>query len=225
MLSSLSQRVILGFIQLQLVLAILLFLPAGSIRFWEAWLYCGLFGGSVLFITWYFLKVDPDFVKRRMQIGPGAEPSKTQQIVQFMAGVLACALFLAAGLEHRLRDQICRHPSYWLLTVFWYSAWESLSAFSIPIAMPPGPSGRSEPTGGFERTLCDRSPPPICRKHPWVSGDTVRLGSLWALPFGILLCTVVVVRLLDEERFLLEHLAGYDDYCRHVRYRLIPYLW
>ena len=51
------------------------------------------------------------------------------------------------------------------------------------------------------------------------------LGSLWALPFGILLCTVVVVRLLDEERFLLEHLAGYDDYCRQVRYRLIPYLW
>jgi len=35
----------------------------------------------------------------------------------------------------------------------------------------------------------------------------------------------VVIRLLDEERFLLEHLAGYDDYCRHVRYRLIPYLW
>ena len=103
MISSLSQRVIRGFIRLQLVLAILLFLPAGSIRFWEAWLYWGLFGGSVLFITRYFLKVDPDFVERRMQIGPGAEPSKTQQVVQFMSGVLACALFLAAGLEHRLR--------------------------------------------------------------------------------------------------------------------------
>ena len=104
MISNLSQRVIRGFIRLQLVLAILLFLPAGSIRFWEAWLYWGLFGGSVLFITWYFLKVDPDFVERRMQIGPDAEPSNTQQVVQFMAGVLACALFLAAGLEHRLRE-------------------------------------------------------------------------------------------------------------------------
>jgi hypothetical protein len=82
MTSNLSQRVIRGFIRLQLVLAILLFLPAGSIRFWEAWLYWGLFGGSVLFITRYFLKVDPDFVERRMQIGPGAEPSKTQQVVQ-----------------------------------------------------------------------------------------------------------------------------------------------
>ena len=103
MISNLSQRVFLGFIRLQLVLAILLFLPAGSIRFWEAWLYWGLFGGSVLFITWYFLKVDLDFVERRMQIGPCAESSNTQQVVQFMAGVLTCALFLAAGLEHRLR--------------------------------------------------------------------------------------------------------------------------
>ena len=103
MKSSLSQRVIRGFIRLQLVLAILLFLPAGSIRFWEAWLYCGLFGGSVLFITGYFLKVDPGFMERRMQIGPGAEPSKTQKVVQFMAGVLACALFQAAGFDHRLQ--------------------------------------------------------------------------------------------------------------------------
>ena len=57
----------------------------------------------MLFITRYFLKVDPDFVERRMQIGPGAEPSKTQQVVQLMAGVLACALFLVAGFDHRLQ--------------------------------------------------------------------------------------------------------------------------
>ena len=101
MISSLSQRVIRGFIRLQLVLAILLFLPAGSFRFWEAWLYWGLFGSSVLFITRYFLKVDPEFVERRMQIGPGAEPSKTQQVLQLLSGALACTLFLAAGFDHR----------------------------------------------------------------------------------------------------------------------------
>ena len=58
---------------------------------------------AVLFITRYFLKVDHGFVERRMQIGPGAEPSNTQQAVQLMSGVLACALLLSAGFDHRLQ--------------------------------------------------------------------------------------------------------------------------
>ena len=51
------------------------------------------------------------------------------------------------------------------------------------------------------------------------------LGSWWALPFALLLCGVVIVRLLDEGRFLLENLAGYRRYCRQVPFRLIPGLW
>ena len=175
MISSLSQRVIRGFIRLQLVLAILLFLPAGSIRFWEAWLYWGLFGGSVLFITRYFLKVDPDFVERRMQIGPGAEPSNTQQVVQLHVRCVgmrslpgrrvrtSTAGIRSAGI-HRTG---CRRSSGILHgNHFPRFPCQSLCRRDRP--------GRSEPTGGFERTLCDRSPPAIRRKHPWVSGDTFR---------------------------------------------------
>jgi protein-S-isoprenylcysteine O-methyltransferase Ste14 len=226
MISSLSQRVIRGYIQLQLVLVILLFLPAGSIRFWEAWLYYGLFGGSILFITWYFLKVDLDFVERRMQIGPGAEPSKTQQVVQFMAGVLACVLFLAAGFEHRLRGSDL--PASVVLVA------DGLLLFCMGITFRVFHANRY--AAGTVRVevnqqVVSNGPYAIVRHPLYVASilgfmaTPFALGSLWALPFGLLLCAVVVVRLLDEERFLLEHLAGYADYCRHVRYRLIPFLW
>ena len=226
MISSLSRRFIRGFIRLQLVLAILLFLPAGSIRFWEAWLYWGLFGGSVLFISRYFLKVDPDFVERRMQIGPGAETSNTQQVVQLMSGVLACALFLAAGLEHRLRGSDL--PASIVLVA------DGLLLFCMGITFRVFHTNRY--AAGTVRVEVNQqvvsNGPYATVRHPLYVASILgflatpfALGSLWALTFGILLCDVVVVRLLDEERFLLEHLAGYDDYCRHVRYRLIPYLW
>ena len=51
------------------------------------------------------------------------------------------------------------------------------------------------------------------------------LGSWWALlPFGLYI-PVIVSRTLDEERLLRKELAGYDDYCSKVRWRIIPFVW
>jgi protein-S-isoprenylcysteine O-methyltransferase Ste14 len=51
------------------------------------------------------------------------------------------------------------------------------------------------------------------------------LGSWVALPFPIPLILVIVIRLLDEERFLSSNLSGYEAYRQTVRYRLVPYIW
>jgi protein-S-isoprenylcysteine O-methyltransferase Ste14 len=50
------------------------------------------------------------------------------------------------------------------------------------------------------------------------------LGSIWALVCAVSLCGVIAARLLDEERYLSRHLPGYEDYCRKIRYRLIPHV-
>jgi protein-S-isoprenylcysteine O-methyltransferase Ste14 len=51
------------------------------------------------------------------------------------------------------------------------------------------------------------------------------LGSVWALLFAVLIFVVIVLRLLDEEKFLLKNLQGYEEYCVKVRFRLIPLIW
>ena len=51
------------------------------------------------------------------------------------------------------------------------------------------------------------------------------LGSLCALPVAVAITLAIVVRLLDEERYLSANLPGYDAYRREVQYRLIPKLW
>jgi protein-S-isoprenylcysteine O-methyltransferase Ste14 len=53
----------------------------------------------------------------------------------------------------------------------------------------------------------------------------IALGSLWGLVPAALVCAMIVVRLLDEERYLAKNLAGYEEYRRRVRWRLVPGVW
>ncbi len=53
----------------------------------------------------------------------------------------------------------------------------------------------------------------------------VELGSLWTIIFAILAIGALVWRLLEEERYLSQHLPGYDDYRQMTRDRLIPFVW
>jgi protein-S-isoprenylcysteine O-methyltransferase Ste14 len=69
-------------------------------------------------------------------------------------------------------------------------------------------------------------------RHPMYSGGVLMilatplaLGSLWAFVCAVLLCGIIAARLLDEGRYLSKNLSGYQEYCRKIRYRLIPYVW
>src|SRR5438132_9169877 len=69
-------------------------------------------------------------------------------------------------------------------------------------------------------------------RHPMYAGALVMLigtplalGSWWGLLLMIPMTLVLVLRLLDEERFLAKNLPGYAEYGRRVRYRLVLYLW
>jgi len=69
-------------------------------------------------------------------------------------------------------------------------------------------------------------------RHPMYAGAFLlliftpwALGSWVALPLPIPLILVIILRLLDEEKYLATSLSGYETYRRQVRYRLIPYIW
>jgi len=56
-------------------------------------------------------------------------------------------------------------------------------------------------------------------------GGPLVAGSASALAVSAVLALLIVLRILDEEELLTRELAGYDDYRRRVRYRLIPFVW
>jgi hypothetical protein len=67
--------------QLQVAMALLLFLPAGSLGFWRGWVYWMLFSLCVIAITLYFLKYDPHLIEGRLAAGPHAEQETSQKII------------------------------------------------------------------------------------------------------------------------------------------------
>ena len=81
-MNNLAVKSFLGLAQLIVILAILLFLPGWTLRYWQAWVFLAVFSVSVLIITLYFLQKDPKLIESRVSAGPAAEQQTSQKIIQ-----------------------------------------------------------------------------------------------------------------------------------------------
>lgn len=225
-MKNLALKTILGFANLILVLAALLFLPAWTLRFWQAWVYLFVFAGSALWITGYLWKRDPALLERRVQAGPVAEKETTQKLVQAFASLAFIGILLVPSLDRRfswshLPIALVIFGDVLVALGFWivFLVYRENSFASATIAVATGQTVIS--TGPY-----------VSVRHPMYSGALVMLfgtplalGSGWGLLMFPSMLLVIVLRLLDEEKFLRKSLAGYSDYCATVRFRLLPHVW
>lgn len=225
-MSDLAKQAISGLVRFQLLFALLLFLPAWPLFFWQAWLYWTLMTAAGLGMALYFLKYNPALVARRLEVGPGAEAQRSQQIIQTIASVLGCAMFVVAALDHRFRWSDVPVPivlvanaivMLGMLIVFRTMQANSFTAGTVRVE---------------ENQPVISTGPYAWVRHPMYAGSVLgylatplALGSLWAFVPAVLFCGVIGVRLLFEERYLLENLPGYDAYRQKVGSRIIPYVW
>ncbi|HSJ89689.1 MAG TPA: hypothetical protein VK909_20925, partial [Anaerolineales bacterium] len=101
-MNNLATKAFLGLFQLILIIALLLFVPAWSLRYWQAWVFLSVFSISVFIITLYFLRKDPKLLESRTQAGPVAEQQRSQKIIQSLASIFFILPFLLSSLDHRL---------------------------------------------------------------------------------------------------------------------------
>ncbi len=223
---NLQRTVVLGLARLQVILMLLIFVPAGTLRFWQGWLFSMVFLASVVFLTFYFLKRDPHLIENRMTAGPAAEQQRSQKIIQAFTGTLAAILVIVPGLDHRFHWSSVPAPIVILanalvilgfLIIFRVFEENSFAASTIKVEA--------------EQRVISTGPYRLVR-HPMYAGGALlllttplALGSLWGLPVAVAISLAIVVRLLDEERYLSVNLRGYDAYRREVRHRLIPMVW
>jgi protein-S-isoprenylcysteine O-methyltransferase Ste14 len=207
-------------------IALLVFGSAGSVRYWQGWLFLATFCASTLAITLYLLKYDPELLQRRSTGGPAAERSTIQKIIMSLASICFLALLVVPALDHRYRwstvpgalslcaDLLLVGCFAYILKVFRAN---SFAAATIAVA----PGQRVVSTGPYAHV-----------RHPMYAAGLVllaalplSLGSWWGLLVMIPLVPLIVWRLVDEEAFLTANLAGYGAYRERVKYRLVPFLW
>jgi protein-S-isoprenylcysteine O-methyltransferase Ste14 len=182
------------------IFGLLVFLPAGTVDYWQAWVFIAVFTISTIMPSIYLLVTDPAALQRRMQAGPAAETrfgwSRVPAAVSLIGDVLV-ALGLGVSMLAVIQN------SYAAANV---RVEESQSVVSTGLY-------------GLVRH------PMYVGNIILMVGIPFALGSYWALVVVIPGLLVLGVRILDEERMLEHQLKGYREYTQKVHYRLVPYVW
>lgn len=225
---SLVGRLILRLVTMPVALAAVLFLPAGTWKWWQAWVYLLV---MILPLEATFLRLakhDPQLLERRLQ--SREEVSEQRWLIRLSRPFFLIG-FVLPGFDFRFgwsRGLVGELPA-------WLSALADAAILSgilciawvLEVNSYAGRTIRVESA----QTVISTGPYGIVR-HPMYTGSIalwiftpLALGSWIGFPFVALLIPFYVFRLLNEEKVLRAQLAGYPEYCRQTRWRLFPLVW
>jgi protein-S-isoprenylcysteine O-methyltransferase Ste14 len=205
---------------------LLLFLPAGTFHYWQAWVFLAVFA----FYTWipsiYLVRKNPAALERRMHAGPLAETRTLQQIVITVVFICFPAMLVVSALDHRFGWS----PVPTTVTV----VGDILVAVGLGVAMlvvAQNGYAAANITVESGQTLVSTGLYGLVR-HPMYSGSVIMmvgvplaLDSYWGLVFVIPALVALALRIRDEEELLQQQLGGYREYEQQVHYRLVPFVW
>lgn len=207
-------------------MAAMIFIAAGTFQYWQAWLYLTIFSASSLAMTVHLMKSDPKLLERRSKGGPMAEGTKTQKIIMSLASVGFVALLVVPALDRRFGWSAM--PAFVALLG---DAFFVMSYLAIMVVFRENTFAASTIMVEADQKVISTGPYAYVRHPMYAAGlvllaaSPLALGSWWGLVVFLPLTPVLVWRLLDEEAFLRKNLAGYTEYCRCVRFRLLPFIW
>ena len=209
-----------------IALGLLLFLPAGTLDYWQAWVFIVVFAASTNAIGVYLALKDPELLERRKNIGPAAERNTAQKIIISVAILANIALLVFCALDRRF--------GWSPVPPFVSLVGDGLVALGLLIDLfvfRENSYGASNIQTVEGQKVISTGPYALVR-HPMyvgvlvmVLGVPLALGSWWGLAILALTIPILIWRILDEEQFLKQDLPGYTEYTHKVRHRLVPYLW
>jgi len=207
-------------------LGLLIFLPAWTLNYWQAWVFIVVFMSSVNVIGVYLSIKDPALLERRKKVGPAAEQNVAQRIIMSLAFVSIIALLVFCGLDHRLGWSPVQAGVTLVGDVL-----VVLGLMINLVVFKENSFGGSTIQTTEDQKVISTGPYALVR-HPMYGGVLVMmtgvplaLGSWGGLAVLVLTVPALVWRILDEEKLLKKELPGYTDYMQKVRSRLVPYLW
>jgi len=208
------------------VMGALLFGPAGTMRYWQAWVYVSIFLGASLLTTLYLMRKDRALLARRMRGGPMFEREGTQRIIMVFTSLGFIAVLVVSALDHRFG---------WSAVPVWGvvlgNALVAIGFLLILLVYRENTFTAATIEVAAGQKVIATGPYAVVRHPMYAGGVLYMLGTPLALGSyrGFLALAAVTPfllwRLLDEERILTRDLPGYAEYRQRVRHRLVPMVW
>jgi len=219
----LKRAVVIRLVLVFFGMGLLFFLPAGTFRYWQAWIYASILIVPMLFVTTWLFRKDPEFLERRIRI---KEKEREQKAAITGGSIVILAALVLPGFDRRfgwssvplavvmIADLLVLAAYGFCVLVFRVNRYASrvveVTADQAVIT-----------TGPYSRI---RHPMYLAVLIMYIMSP-LALGSYWAVLPALLLIFVLVARIKNEEQVLTEKLPGYREYLQRVKYRLLPGVW
>ena len=206
-----------------LLVILLLFLPAGSFTYWQAWLLIIILFIPMFIVGLILLKINPDLLKKRLNV---KEEQKDQKIVIILSIIMFLTSFITAGLNFRFK---------WIILpplVSYISAFVFLVAYSLygEVLRENAYLSRTIEVQESQKVI-DTGLYGIIRHPMYMStlflflSMPLVLGSIISFVIMLFYIPIIHIRIQNEESVLEKGLEGYIEYKQRVKYKIIPYIW
>jgi protein-S-isoprenylcysteine O-methyltransferase Ste14 len=205
---------------------VLLFWPAGTFNYWQAWVFIAIFTAVSSGPTMYWGLRKPEVLRRRMHAGPIAETRTVQKIATVGTIAMLVAMVVVSALDHRFGWSQVPTPI--------------VVAGDVLVAVGLGMATMAVNQNSYAAaTIRVEADQPVIStglygvvRHPMYTGALIMmlgmplaLDSYWGLVTLAPGVAMLALRIVDEEKMLRQELAGYDEYTQQVHYRLVPGVW
>jgi protein-S-isoprenylcysteine O-methyltransferase Ste14 len=208
------------------ILFALIFISAGTVYFWQGWLFCLVFLFSMIGIGIYLIKYNRPLLERRMRFGPWEESRPVEKVVITLTFLTFVVLVIVPALDHRFAWSHVPGPLVVIANILIVATF----GFFLVVLRANSFAASTITVEAGQRVIS--SGPYAYVRHPMYAGAIllifavpIALGSWWGLLVAVISTPVLIVRIFDEERALGAELPGYKDYLVAVPYRLFPRVW
>ena len=206
-----------------ILMGLILFLPAGSFKFWQGWLLIGILFVPMFAAGLILMKKNPELLRKRLN---AKEEEKEQKIVILLSGIMFLAAFVVAGLNFRFG---------WIVLPMWVS-YVSAAVFLAAYVLYAEVLREND---YLSRTIEVQKDQKVVDtglygvvRHPMYMSTLLLflampmvLGSVISLAIMLAYIPIIVMRIRNEEKVLAMGLPGYEEYMKKVKFRIIPFIW
>ena len=206
-----------------IILGLLIFLPAGSLHYWQGWLLTGVLFVPMFIAGLVMMAKNPELLRKRLN---AKEQENEQKTVVALSGLLFIAAFIIAGLNWRF--QWCVLPNW----VVWVAAGLFLFCYLLYAEVLRENTYLSRTIEvQKDQTVIDTGFYGLVR-HPMYMATTLLflmmplvLASPISFAIMLLYIPLIAKRIRNEETVLEQGLEGYSEYKQRVKYKVLPFIW